>query len=163
VLIYLVRHGKAEKKSASGLDQDRVLKERGKRQCVWLGEHLARGEPFAAPALILASRFARAAQTASIVSEITGAPVRFERALELGYPSEDVVELIRRHLGSGRPDPLMLVGHNPQMEILLTALAGPGPGDDGEMRTGMAAIIEIEDAGVREGAGRLVTKLRSDD
>ncbi len=158
MLVYLVRHGKAEVSSASGLDRDRELRGRGKRQSRWLADHLSEEMAFGVPSLILASPYARATQTAQIIGEITGAEIRFEESLELGCPAEDVIALIAEAHRAGEPGPLMLVGHNPQMEILLASLAS-GAADDGEMRTGMAAVIEIDGSG----SATLITKLRSDD
>lgn len=163
MLVYLVRHGKAEKATSAMRDRDRPLRPRGERQTHWLADTILGGPREFVPALILSSEFVRARETARILSQRLGVDLRFEKCLELGWPADDAVSLIARAGDAGLDGPLMLVGHNPQMEILVSSLVhGLTPAED-EMRTGMAALIDLPDPSSPEGTGNLVRKLRLDD
>lgn len=163
MILYLVRHGKAKQSSPTGRDADRPLKLRGERQSAWLGEYLQQADSPPAPELILASGHVRAAETARIIQEATGGELRHESALELGWPAEDVISLISDEISEGNAGPIMLVGHNPQMEILVSLLAEDISEYDFEMRTGMAAVIEIDPAKGLRRKGRLIATLRHND
>ncbi|MDX2116043.1 MAG: histidine phosphatase family protein [Planctomycetota bacterium] len=161
--LYLVRHGKAEKKSPTGRDEDRPLQPRGERQSRWLGETLTGGARADAPRLILASPALRASETARIIQSIVGCTLRVEPALQIGEPAEEILDIIARTAETGDDAPLMLIGHNPTMEILIPALVPGLDGEQCEMRTGMAAIIDVPDAGRIESRSRLIGRVRYPD
>lgn len=163
MLVYLVRHGKAEKATSAMRDRDRPLRPRGERQSNWLADTILEGPREMAPALILASDLVRARDTARIISQRLGVDLRFERSLELGWPADDALALIAQAGESGLDGPLMLVGHNPQMEILLSTLVQGLSADEDEMKTGMAALIDLPDPSTPEGTGHLLRKLRLHD
>ncbi|HBS29830.1 MAG TPA: hypothetical protein DEB06_10375 [Phycisphaerales bacterium] len=163
MLVYLVRHGKAEKATAAMRDRDRPLRPRGERQSEWLAQALLDGARDRLPALILSSEFLRARETARILSERLGVELRFEQALELGWPADDALALVAREAERGINGPLLLVGHNPQMEILLSILSPDLAAADDEMKTGMAALVDVPDPFDPEGGGRLLRKLRLND
>lgn len=154
--LYLVRHGKAERDSPTGRDEDRPLNQRGERQATWLGETLARLPMGDRPGLMYASPAVRARATAERIQRHLSIDLRFEDALRLGAGIEATWGLVTR-LAEGTV-PVMIVGHNPTLEILVEALTG---GDDCEMRTGEAAVIETPEAGSLEGMCRLVGRMRS--
>lgn len=159
--LYLVRHGKAEKQSPTGRDEDRPLQPRGERQSRWLGETLVRLAEGDRPALLLASPALRADQTARIINEQLHADCKTEPALNLGEPVEHVLDLLKTH--PGRHAPLMLVGHNPTMEILLSILVEGVEGEAAEMRTGEAAVIELPIDRPLDANCRLVGRMRYPD
>lgn len=163
--LYLVRHGKAEKKSPTGRDEDRPLQPRGERQSRWLGETLSRLSGGDRPALIVSSPAVRAHQTAQLVREILGAEMRLDPVLQLGSHAEDVLVWLGDL--ATRPEPphgaLMLIGHNPTMEILLSTLIPEIPEEQSEMRTGMAAVIELPAGTSVEGKGTLIGRMRYPD
>lgn len=167
MLLYLIRHGKAEKKSATGRDEDRPLQPRGERQSRWLGETLAGADASERPGLILTSPAVRACETARIIREFLQCPLRIDPGLALGHPVENVMEGIRRAARSDPefgPAPLMLIGHNPQLEILLPALVPGLTAEESEMRTGEAALLRI-DIGAHdlEGGAKLIRRMRYAD
>jgi phosphohistidine phosphatase len=158
MLVYLVRHGKAEKKSPTGRDEDRPLQPRGERQSKWLGDTLASKPQGHRPGVILTSPALRALQTAKVVAECLHMALRIEPKLQLGHPVEDVMELIREGKGSGQV--LMLIGHNPQLEIMLPALVPGLTPEESEMRTGEAALLDLRGGQALAGAGVLLERLR---
>lgn len=154
--LYLVRHGKAERDSPTGRDEDRPLNQRGERQATWLGETLARLPVGDRPSLIFASPAARARATAELIQRDLSIDLRFDDALRLGAGIDATWRLVTR-IAEGNA-PVMLVGHNPTLEILVEALTG---GNNCEMRTGEAAAIETPEAGSLEGMCRLIGRMRS--
>lgn len=137
--LIIVRHGKAEIHSPTGKDEDRRLKPRGKRQAEFLAAYFA--QEGQRPALILASRFERAIATAHIIQRPTESPLQVARQLEVGHASSSAADLVAAHISH---DPLMLVGHNPQLADLVWALTRGLPPQDSGLRTGEAVVLEIE-------------------
>jgi phosphohistidine phosphatase len=155
VRLFIVRHGKAEQGSPTGLDEDRPLKPRGERQAEWLGTELAT----AGIRLIVASRFERAIATAQLIQRRIGASLHLSPALEAGKSPSEAVTVIQDNRSH---DPLALVGHNPQLSELVRVLTHGSAGGDAGLRTGEAAVLEVNpDEPV--GSGRLVARLRMDD
>ncbi len=158
MILAIVRHGKAEQDSPTGLDQDRALRPRGSRQADFLAACFADRD--VSPRLILASRYKRAIDTATVIRAAVDRPLKLETSLEIGHGIEAALDLIRAH----KPEsPLMLVGHNNQLEDLVNHLLGPDA-DFGPLRTGEAAVVEIGDEELANpaGRGRLVDRLRYD-
>lgn len=154
MLLYIVRHGKAEINAPTGRDEDRRLKPKGKRQAAFLAEWFA--AEGRRPELILASRFERAIATARVIQEATGAPLELARQLEVGYASSAASQLIAAH---ATRSPLMLVGHNPQLADLVWALTRGLPPHDAGLRTGEGVLLEIDPANP-VGTGRELERLR---
>lgn len=133
----IVRHGKADQSTSTGRDQDRALKARGENQACFLAAFFGAAEQ--RPALIITSRFERAFATARIIQNSAACPLHTAPELELG-PVSGAVALIQRHSA----DPLMLVGHNPQLSELIWLLKHGAPAEDAGLRTGEAVILEID-------------------
>lgn len=170
--LHIIRHGKAEQDSPTGLDRDRALKLRGERQARWLGEQLAASE--SQPTLILASPFTRARHTAELIRRALGCPLIFDERLEVGNSISDAAEVIASHAGTspereragrvGEASPtLALVGHNPQLELLIGALIHGPLGGRYELRTGECFAFEIDDPHAAIGHAKLVARQRLDD
>lgn len=166
--LYLIRHGKAERQSDSGLDADRQLAPRGERQAAWLGGVLRDAER--PPGRIIASPAARAARTADLIAEALG--LEAERRDEVGLSStaSRVIDLLAHAGGAGgaggtggEPS-LALVGHNPTLSMVADVLVnGPTPSCRIGLRTGEAAVLELADPCDPVGSARLLGLLRLDD
>lgn len=156
--LYLVRHGKAEKESPSGRDDDRALRARGVRQAEWLGDRLSALPAARRPDLILSSPIVRAIDTARILQRALRAALEVEPALSTSSHQRAVLDLIRAR---GTLRTLVLVGHNPTFEQVAGALLGARFGHAPRLRTGEALVIDVDAAEAR--AGALVESLRFDD
>ena len=163
MIVYLIRHGKSQRQSASGRDEDRALVQQGKRQAAWLGEQLDGSNGFLSPQILLVSGYVRAWQTAELIQVRTAGQLLTAPELEPGHDKGDVMRLVDHAVHEQTPNAIALVGHNPMMEYLICALTGQRSLDEIEMRTGTAAAIEIAPEAIALGAGKLVTKLRRDD
>ena len=151
--LYLVRHGKAEPKSTSGLDVDRELALRGREQAAWLGQYLARAEQI--PTQILTSSAVRARQTAEILAaqvpafasereKETRSDKRIEicEALGLQTTCSKVVAMLASLPTDGA---IVCVGHNPTLSNLTTLLTqGLGNQSSVTLKTGQMMILECE-------------------
>jgi phosphohistidine phosphatase len=170
--LHIIRHGKAEQDSPTGLDRDRALKPRGERQARWLGEQLAAS--MCPPALIIASPFTRARQTAELIQRSLGCPLVFDERLEVGNSVSDAADVIASHTTTnpereraGRTaaasPALALVGHNPQLELLIGALIHGPLGGRYELRTGECFTFEFNDLARALGHCIAINRLRIDD
>lgn len=157
--VYLIRHGKAERSSRSGRDEDRVLAPRGRRQAAWLADQL-RDTP-EAPGRILASPAARTTETAGILAEALGIPLDHRAEIGLAASPSDVVHLIATEAGL---QTLALVGHNPTLSVVASVLTrGHGGGGLIELRTGQAAVIDLIQPNDPLGNATLVSLLRLEE
>jgi phosphohistidine phosphatase len=105
VTLWLLRHGQAEAHAAS--DAQRELTERGRQEALQSAAHLI-GQPLA---VIIASPYVRAQQTAEVVRQQLG----FERAIITAAwlkPAGDVGEVIRQ-LDAYEGQDVLLVSHQP--------------------------------------------------
>jgi len=118
--VLLLRHGKSKRGPEYDTDFERPLAKRGKRDAEQVGAFLV--EQDLVPELILSSPAERARDTAERCASAAGCPdvVRFERSLYFGgeeaylsllWELEDTVSQV------------MLVGHNPDLEIAVEELA----------------------------------------
>lgn len=121
--LLLLRHAKSSWDDPGLEDFDRPLAPRGEQAAPVMAGYLERKG--LRPDLVLCSPAARARQTWALVAERlgNGIPVKELQGLYLGAPSR-LLDAVRR-----APDKVgcvLLVGHNPGMEHLAMALAGPG-------------------------------------
>lgn len=164
VRLYITRHAKAQPESESGRDEDRPLRKRGERQARWLAEHFA-GDGALPPALILTSGRTRAQETARVLHDRLACDLCVEPTLDLGHSVSDVLDAIEEAVRAGCAGPIMLIGHNPQLESLIGVLLEGTTGAPVRLRTGECAVIEIGEGAVPggEGGGTLVAMIRLDD
>lgn len=155
--VAIIRHGKAERHSESGLDADRELTGRGTRQAEWLAQHLSDRE--SPPTLLLVSPIVRAQQTAGPIATALGLTARTEPRLTTDVGPSDVLEAIAEH---EMAESLALVGHNPHFEQTISLLA-VGHRHGVRLRTGEAAILDLEDPREAIGRATLVDMVRLDD
>jgi phosphohistidine phosphatase len=116
----LLRHADAGSPEAwSGPEAERPLSAEGRRQSELLGSHLAtiRFEVD----LILTSPKARAAETAAIVGDLIGVPLRLDDRLAEGVTVAVAEAILADHPGVTSA---LLVGHDPDLSELLSALCG---------------------------------------
>lgn len=138
--VYLVRHAKAEKDHPRG-DAARRLTDEGRDAFAELVRELA---GTLAIKRIVSSPFARAAETARVLSSATGAPVEEDEALASGRSTGKEVVDLARDGGDG----IALVGHNPEIQEAIIKISGR----EEAVRPGCIAAVELGE----RGAARLV-------
>ncbi len=117
--LWLLRHGKAEPFDSSE-DYDRSLKKRGKRDATRIGEWMKEG--MLLPDVVISSPAIRAISTAKIVCDVFGIDHRHIQQEKRLY-DEGLVRV--RSVLADCPasfSRVLLVGHNPEFEDLLTYL-----------------------------------------
>lgn len=136
MLLHLLRHADAGDPDAwEGPDAARPLSDKGRKQSSRLGAHLA-AVGFSAGAIITSPKL-RASQTAEIVGKALAIPVTEDDRLA-GPLDPATVDAILRDAGD--PDPVVIVGHDPDFSDLLSELCGT----DIAMRKGAFARLDIE-------------------
>ncbi len=135
--LLLLRHAKsAGKEDPTLTDHERPLAPRGERACAAMAGHLAGTEVD----LVLCSTARRAVDTwEGVKGGVRAGEVRFEDELYT-FDEEDLHERLAA-LGEG-PDSVMVVGHNPALEMLIGDLTGE---DVGKFPTAALAVIAPDD------------------
>lgn len=127
--LWLLRHGDAEP-HGSKEDALRELTDTGRREAAWAGRALAR---LGAPTAVLTSPRTRAMQTAAIAAGRFGVEPVVAASLGGGFRAADALDLL-----VGHPDgDLLLVGHMPDVALVVGELAGASVG----FRTGGLALL----------------------
>ena len=137
--LFVMRHAKAERDSATGRDFDRPLSKRGWRDAEAVGREMRfrRLEPDG----VLASPAKRAAETVTAFASGYG---RLDQQFEPGIynaPADRLIEIVR-NAGDGA-ERLLIVGHNPGFQELILCLADDEHSDriaDGFPTAAIAAI-----------------------
>jgi phosphohistidine phosphatase len=130
--LYVLRHAKSSWDDHDAADHERPLSERGRRAVRLLAGYI--GANGIAPELVLCSSARRTRET------LEGLGLKSRVLVEhrlYGAGADDLIERLRAlpaDLGS-----VMLVGHNPAMQMLVLALAAAEPGD----RDGAERLEEI--------------------
>src|SRR6185295_13222091 len=150
--LLLMRHAKSNWDDASLRDFDRPLAERGRRDAPRMARALVALD--SAPDFIVSSPAARARETIEAVRSEGQliAPLEFDQ--DIYDASTAALMRIVRRLPSGHRRVLM-VGHNPGFEDLLTRLTG----ERGRMPTAAIACIEFQVDrwdDIEDGQGKLV-------
>jgi phosphohistidine phosphatase len=121
MILYIVRHTEAVEESETLQDQWRYLTEKGRTAARKVSDKIFKHGPKAR--LTLTSPLTRAVQTAEIVAEkacrrnvITASP--------LLLPGADITELVNHIKQYGDAKRIMLVGHEPQLGIVIARLLG---------------------------------------
>jgi len=120
--LLLFRHAKSSWANMGLLDFDRPLNERGMRAAQHMANYLSKHLPL--PDVILCSTAQRTRQTLSPLLQVYAHPVDIALKRSLYHASEDV--LIDEIAKAGKSDVLMLVGHNPGLEMCAYVLCGAG-------------------------------------
>ncbi|NNM01638.1 MAG: histidine phosphatase family protein [Gammaproteobacteria bacterium] len=122
--LLLMRHAKSDWHAGTGSDFDRPLSARGRAAAPRMGGWLA--EQAFAPRLVVSSPARRALATAQAVLASMPPEQRPDLILdERIYEAspDELCAAIDAHGGSG--DPMLIVGHNPGLELLLMRLLVP--------------------------------------
>jgi len=121
--LLLLRHAKSSWKDASADDHDRSLNRRGREAASAMGRYLA--DQDLVPDLALVSSSKRTQETwARLVAEWPAAPAeKTLRALYLAAPTQILAQIRRAPATATR---LLVLGHNPGLEVLSRMLAGAG-------------------------------------
>jgi phosphohistidine phosphatase len=136
VELCVLRHAHAGVSLAwEGDDDVRPLTEKGRRQAERVGRLLAAAGYI--PDAVITSPLVRARETADIVADLLGAPVRVEP--RLGEPLS-LATLERILDDAGGPRRPVLVGHDPDFSELVSELVGAPV----TMRKGSLARIDVE-------------------
>jgi phosphohistidine phosphatase len=114
-----LRHAKSDHGDRTLRDHDRTLNERGRGAAPRVGQLLVRENLL--PDLVLCSTAVRAMETAALVMTASGCTAEIEFLEELYLASPDTIldTAMRRGEDHGR---VMVVGHNPGMEDVMTLL-----------------------------------------
>lgn len=142
--LLLLRHAKSAWDTGAASDFERPLAPRGERDAPRMGAWLA-VRPELQPDCIIASPAERARETASLVAEALGQDpthILWEPAVYGASPGE-LLSVVNQ--ASEKTRNLMLVGHNPGMELLVRTLCRDVrlPHGGKLMPTAALAIIEI--------------------
>ena len=122
--LYLLRHFKSSWKDKKLEDFDRPLGKRGRQAAEAMAGYLARNG--IDPAQILCSPSRRTRETLERMGEpFAAVPTRFEKGIYLA----DASSLLRRLRRLGDVASVMIVGHNPGLETLVSVLVGSGEKD----------------------------------
>jgi phosphohistidine phosphatase len=142
MILYLLRHGEAERPFPGLEDAVRALTPEGvarlERQAAALARSGLRVDR------VLTSPLVRARQTAALVASALGTPVAEEGLLRPRCTLEEVTEMVAR---AGAGEHLLCVGHEPDLSEHVLGLTGSIV----VMRPGMLAVIEVIRARPRGG------------
>lgn len=119
--LLILRHAKSSWEDRTLSDHDRPLNERGERDAPRMGRLLHDDNLW--PDLILCSTATRARRTTELLLQADDheTEVRYLSKLYLAEP-EDYVDVVRRV--GGEAESVLLVGHNPGLEMLVQLLTG---------------------------------------
>jgi phosphohistidine phosphatase len=137
--VYFVRHGEAgDKRKWKGSDAERPLSKQGLRTSRLAAQQFARITPVP-PAVVLTSPLVRAAQTAVIAARAWEIPeaVTVDVRLDHGF---SIARLRKILVEYGDRDTLVLVGHEPSMSAVISAVIGGG---DIELKKGGVASVLV--------------------
>jgi phosphohistidine phosphatase len=125
--LLLLRHAKSSWDHRSLVDFDRPLDERGRGDAPRMGAELASCGWL--PDTVLVSPAARTRETWTLMADALGASTQVQFCKPLYEASADrILAEIRKTSPSCRT--LMVVGHNPGLEMLANLLAGPSSGPE---------------------------------
>jgi phosphohistidine phosphatase len=155
--LYVMRHGPAEDSSASGTDGDRALTTAGRERVRNVAAALLAKDE--SPLTIISSPLARALQTAEIVAAITrlderGGTLEVRREVAPGGRNYGLVE----QLFATKRRRVMLVGHEPDLSLLVEELLGQAPAQG--MQKAMVVGISVSDAPAGAQGRPIATKPR---
>lgn len=152
--IYVIRHGKAEEDSETGLDRDRVLRKKGHKQAQWIAEHLLQREP--RPKLVLSSPYPRAKETAEPIWSSLGMQTQIDDRLGAERSLSDAIDVL---LDARAAECVAIVGHNPTCARIVSALCNGLTTMPAGHRTGEVVHVRIEGEELI-GCGVLLDRLR---
>jgi phosphohistidine phosphatase len=117
--LLLLRHAKSSWKQPELHDHDRPLNKRGKKEAPKVGRYLKEND--LVPQLILSSTARRAKDTAQAAADESGFPGQIDLYQDL-YLSDTACYLDILRCLPDEADRVLVVGHNPELDELLTLL-----------------------------------------
>jgi len=158
--LHLLRHVKSSWEDDDAKDFDRKLSPRGERAAAAIATYLRQAG--IAPDLCLCSAARRTLDTLDLVRAGLPKQMKIQRTRDLyEVGAGRILEILRKV--PPETGTLLVVGHNPGMEMLTSRLAGPGSGRtaldalDRKFPTGGLASLEFDGAwsDLTDGAARL--------
>lgn len=148
--LFILRHAEAVDFASS--DFARELTPKGREQALSVGQFMRKQE--LTPALVLASPYLRAWQTAEELCQGAGldGPVR-EPVLSCGMTPEQGLSLLRTH--EGQFPSILLVGHQPDLGEFMDVLLGASGYTGGNLHVRKASLAAFWVHSLREGGGVL--------
>jgi phosphohistidine phosphatase len=134
--LLILRHAKSSWKKPDLPDHDRPLNKRGKNEAPKVGQYLKEND--LVPDLILCSTARRAMETAQAVADACGFEGKVEYQKDL-YLSELAIYLDILRCLPDKARRVMVVGHNPDVEELLTMLTEV----DEHLTTSALAVVDL--------------------
>jgi phosphohistidine phosphatase len=119
--LLILRHGKAANDEA-GLDRDRALTKRGKREAEQMGQRLRDSD--LVPDRIITSSALRARDTARRVAAESGFRGAIDELDELYLAEPEAYITATKRLADEDAERVLVVGHNPGLEALALLLTG---------------------------------------
>jgi phosphohistidine phosphatase len=147
MLLYLLRHADAD--TIAETDDERALSEKGVTQAQKVARFCETHQ--LRTGMILSSPVRRAHETAQIVAEHLGVEVSVAPWLACGMRA--TVALAELAAYGGEHEPVMLVGHEPDLSGLAAHLMGVISGDRLQVRKASLTRLEVED--LERGGARL--------
>jgi len=141
--LYFLRHGKADWPGWDRPDDERPLTRKGQKEIRGVATLLRVLE--VEPTLILSSPLPRALETAQIVARGLNIKLKQDHALAPGFGIAELRKIFNRT----RKQDLMIVGHEPDFSMTITALTG------GRIKLAKAGLARV-DLDKPAGDGRLV-------
>ena len=138
MILYVVRHAEAEDKSVNRPDEWRYLTEKGRKAAVINAKALS--ERGAKSRRIITSPLTRAVQTAEIFARFACRRNTVEASMFL-LPENKTAEMLE-YLNNCDDKRIMLVGHEPQLGLLVTALLDRK--EEIELKKGACVAMKLE-------------------
>ncbi len=138
MILYIMRHAEAVEGSGILRDEWRFLTKNGRMSAKKTSSLIAKSGP--KPRLIISSPLTRTVQTAEIIAEKACRKNVVETS-GLLLPGADISELIDHLKGCKDAKRVMLVGHEPQLGTLVTALLGC---EDGQVSLKKGACVTLK-------------------
>jgi len=132
MILYLLRHGKADWLDWKGSDDDRPLNDEGVKEMRIVAAALNRLKM--TPDFILSSPLPRALKTAEIVAKELDLPVAEQASLSPGFDRRKCDALLASQAGAD----VVMVGHEPDLSGIVRSLTG------GRVKFSKAATAAIE-------------------
>lgn len=151
--LLLMRHAKSSWADSGMADHDRPLNERGIAAATAMGQHLA--ERGIVPDRLLVSTARRTRDTiAGVLGEVAGWPEPLFDERLYAASATRLMAIVRETAAD--VDTLMLVAHNPGMQMLASEWGGPDAWDRvGKFPTGALAMIDLDGDWPNARSGRL--------
>jgi len=140
MVVYVMRHAEAVEGSDTLQDEWRYLTEKGRSVAEKMSAAIAKFGP--KPRLTITSPLTRAVQTAEIAAE-KACRRNVVVASEMLLPGADISELVTYLKGCGNAKRVLLVGHEPQLGLLVASLLGRKD-DNISLKKGACVALELD-------------------